>query len=119
MFSFNSKGGIDKQQLQLAPIPTTTLADGEFITFRINIPLGFTLKIWAVGVQNDANSAPAGLTAEVDDETNAVNLVSENSKRVTGNPLAEKSGDIDVAFTVENDTGNPQNASGVFAFTVE
>lgn len=106
-------------QLQLAPIPTTVLADTEFISFRINIPSGNTLKIWVVGVQNDSNSAPSGLTAEVDDETNSNNLVSENSKRTTGDPLAEVSGNVDVAMRAENDTGNSQNATATFGYTIE
>lgn len=118
--SFSIKGGIsDKGQLQLAVIPTTTLADTEFISFRINVPSGKTLKIWAVGVQNDSNNAPSGLTAEVDDETNSTNLVSENSKRATGDPLASVSGAVDVAMRAENDTGSDQNSTATFSYTVE
>lgn len=109
----------NRQELQLAVIPTTVLADTEFISFRINIPTGNTLKIWAVGVQNDSNNTPAGLTAEADDETNSTNLVSQNAKRATGTPLAEVSGDVDVAFRAENDTGGSQNTTATFAYTIE
>lgn len=118
--TFTSTGGQRAgAQLQLAPIPTTTLSDGEFISFRIHVPSDITLKIWAVGVQNISNNAPANLTAEVDDETNNNNLVSQNSKRTTGDPLAEVSGAVDVAFRTENDTGADQDATSTFAYTLE
>lgn len=107
------------QSLQVAPIPTTTLADTEFISFRVHVPSNHTLYVWAVGVQNASNNAPAGLTAEVDDETNTTNLVSQNAKRATGNPLASVSGAVDVAFRVENDTGGSQDATAAFAYTIE
>lgn len=109
----------ERQQLQVAVIPTTTLADGEFISFRIHVPDGTTLKVWAAGVQNASNNAPAGLTAEVDDETAANNLVSQNAKRVTGAPLAEVDGAVDVAFRTENDTSGSEDATSTFAYTIE
>lgn len=120
-FGFTTPGGgiADKTILQTAVIPTTTLADGEFISFRVNVPTGYTLYIWSVGVQNSSNNAPAGLTAEVDDETNTVNLVSSNQKRQTGDPIAQVDGPVDVAFRTENDTGGGQNASSSFGYTIE
>lgn len=120
-FTFNSAAaeGIQIVTIQQAVIPTTTLADGEFISFRVFVPSDFTIRIFAVGVQNASNNAPAGLTAEVDDETNAVNLVSENSKRATGDPLAEKDGPIDVAMRTENDTGGSQDATSSFSYSIE
>lgn len=112
---------LDRQTLQVAPIPNTTLADTEFISFRVHVPDGYTLNVWAMGVQNASNNAPAGLTAEVDDESNAVNLLSQNTKRAVGGdtPLASKTGPIDVAFRVENDTGGEQTTTGTFAYTID
>lgn len=114
-----SGGGIDDAaQIQQAVIPTTTLADGEFISFRLNVPADKKLVIWAVGIQNNSNNAPGGLTAEVDNESTATNVVSENQKRITGDPLAEVAGAADVAMRAENDTGNSQNASATFSYTI-
>lgn len=122
-FSFDTGagGGVIEERawIQLAVIPTTVLGDTEFISFRLFIPNGNTLKIWSVGVQNDSNNTPVGLTAEVDDETNTINLVSENSKRTTGDPLAEVDGPVDVAMRAENNTGNDQNTSATFSYTIE
>lgn len=106
------------RQIQQAGIPTTVLADGEFISTRINVPSGTRLEVYAVGVQNSSNNAPSGLTAEVDDETNTENLVSQNAKRATGSPLASVSGDVDVAFRAENDTGNSHNTTATFAYII-
>lgn len=119
-FSFQSQSASPNfQTVQQAVIPTTTLSDTEFISFRVHIPAGFTIKILVVGVQNASNNAPTGLTAEVDDETNTVNLVSQNSKRAVGDPLAEVDGAVDVAFRIENDTGSDQNATGAFSYIIE
>lgn len=112
-------GSVGGPALQQAVIPSTQLSNGEFISFRVFVPDGKVIEIFTVGVQNDANNAPAGLTAEVDDETNAVNLVSKNAKRVSGDPITSKAGPISVAFRTENDTGATQNATGTFGFTVE
>lgn len=109
----------DKAARQMATIPTTILEDGQFISFRIFVPSGKTLNIWSLGVQNDSNQTPSGLTAEIDDETNSSNLVSFNSKRESGNPLESEGGDFDAAFRVENDTGDVQNASATFSYTLE
>lgn len=111
--------GPSAQEIQQGGIATTQLSDGQFISLRVHIPSGSTLKVWSVGVQNNSNNAPAGVTAEVDDETNAVNLVSENSKRSLGNPLAEVDGPVDVAFRVENDSGGTENVSLTFSLTIE
>lgn len=99
-------------------IDNTELQNGEFISFRFRIPAGKTLKVWAAGAQNASNSAPAGLTAEVDDETNSTNLVSENGKLTTGSPLGSVTGPVDVAFRVENDTGSTQRATGQFRYSL-
>lgn len=109
----------DAQDRRPLPIPTTTLSDTEFISIRLHVPTGNTLNIYAAGVQNASNNAPTGLTAEVDDETNATNLVSENSKRTTGSPLASVSGAVDVAFRAENNTGGSQDASATFEYSLE
>lgn len=99
-------------------IDNTELQNGEFISFRFRIPDGKTLKVWAAGAQNSSNSAPSGLTAEVDDETNSTNLVSENGKLTTGSPLGSVAGPVDVAFRVENDTGSTQRATGQFRYSL-
>jgi len=108
-----------KQAIQIAPIPTTRIPDGDFVSFRINVPAGFTLKVWILGVQNDSNNAPANLDAIVRDETNGVNITSQNSKRATGSPIAEKDGAIDVSLRINNGTGSIQNASAIFGITIE
>lgn len=105
---------------QTINIPQTELADGEFISQRIHVPSGKTIYFWTVGVQNASNSAPSGLTLEVDDETNAVSITGgRNSKYVSEDPLGSKSGAIDVAVRVENDTGGTENASGFAEYTIE
>jgi len=97
---------------QTLNIPTTTLKDTEYITQRLHVDTDETLEILAVGVQNDENSAPAGLTLDVDDETHAVTLVSENAKKASGSPLADVSGSVDIVIAVSNDTGGEVSASG-------
>ena len=110
---------VDDRVRQVAAIPTTTLADTEYITTRVHVPTDRSLNLWAVGVQNAANNAPAGLTADADDETNGTTLVSENAKRSTGAPLASVDGAVDVALRARNATGGEQDASAVFEYTIE
>jgi len=116
-----SQGGTieNKQDIQLAPIPTVTLADGEEIFFRINIPQGYTFKLFSIGIQNSSNNLPAGLLAEVIDETNNNTLVSKNVKRDTGDPLVEVDGNVNLAIGQRNSTGGTQNSSATFAYTIE
>lgn len=97
-------------------IQTTQLQDTEYISKRLRVPNGSTLNVYAAGVQTTDNTIPAGLTAEVDDETNAVNLVSRNAKRATADPLATVDGPVDVAFRAENNTGDVQNANADFEY---
>lgn len=113
-------GSIDKREFQNSPIPTTVLRPGQFISFRTHVPYGVDLNLWAMGVQNASNSVPSGLTAEVDDETRNQNLASENAKRVTGSStIGSATGEANIAFRIENDTGNTQNASATFSYTLE
>lgn len=105
-----------------AIIPTTQLTDTQFISFRTHAGSQETFKLWAAGVQNNNNNTPTGLTAEVDDETNTVNLLSENTKRIAataGSPIASATGPVDIALRIENDSGSTQNATGIFSYTIE
>lgn len=103
-----------------AQIPLTEIADtNTAVGLQMQVPSGKTLKVLEVGVQDDTESAPAGLTVEVQDVTNATSLVSQNAKHAEGSPLASKSGAIDVQFRVANSTGGSINASGYVLYTME
>ncbi len=68
---------------------------------------------------DDSESAPSGLTVEVQDLTNASTIYSANAKHDEGAPLASKDGAIDVQFRVANATGGSVNASGYVLYTME
>lgn len=103
-----------------ATIPLTEIADGNnAVGLRKQIPSGKTLRVLEVGVEDDTGSAPAGLTIEVRDLTNAVDIVSQNARHAEGSPLASKDGAIDVAFRAANATGGSVNASGYVLYTME
>lgn len=102
----------------MATIPTTQLADGEYVAFRLHINDGETLLVFAAGVQNDANATPADLTAVIRDETAGSTLYQESVARDTGDPLVELEGPADVRFATDNATGGPQNASAHFQLSV-
>lgn len=109
-----------KQAVNTATIPNTEIGNtNEAVGLRMNVPSGKTLKIWALGVQNDSNSTPTDLDIRVRDETNGTNIVDQNQAYNEGTPIASKSGAIDVSFKVMNDTGSTQNASGWVSWTVE
>lgn len=113
-------GGIaDKTILPPAATMSAVLQDGEHTAIRVNVPSGRTLKVWYVGVQNELNNAPTNLKAVVRDETNSTDIVSENAKFSSGQPLAEKAGAIDIECRARNDTGSEQEVSGYFNFTLE
>lgn len=104
-----------------ATVPLTEIADGNTaVGLQKQVPSGKTLSVLEVGVQDDTESAPAGLTIEVQDVTNATSIVSENATHAEGSPLASKDGAIDVQFRVANSTGtDPVNASGYVLYTME
>lgn len=102
----------------MATIPTTQLADGDFVAFRLHVNDGETLLVFAAGVLTDANDTPAGLTAVVRDETAGVTEYQESAARDTGDPLVEIEGPADVRFAADNATGGPQNASAHFQLSV-
>lgn len=108
----------DRSARKTLNIPTTTLQDTEYIIQRFHLLTGETFEIYAVGVQDDSNSAPTGLTFEVDDETNGVNALSANAKKSTGDPLASVDGPVDLAVAVLNDTGDTINASGFVEYEI-
>lgn len=110
-----SGSGGGAQRLEIA---TVDLGDGVVYGLRENYESGDTVNIKAVGVQNDSNNAPAGLTVEVRDETNATTLVSQNSKKATGSPLASVSGAVDLFYRINNATGSAQNATAIFVVEV-
>lgn len=96
-------------------ITTTTLNDTQYINQRIHVPDGQTLEIIALGVQNASNQAPTDLYAEVHDETNGITLLKRNTKRTTEDgPLASVDGPVDVAFRIQNSSGNAQDATADF-----
>lgn len=102
----------------MTAIPTTALADGDFVAFRIHIDDGETLLVFAAGVQTDANTTPAGLTAVVHDETAGETLYQENVNRETGDPLVELEGPADVRFAADNASGGELNATAHFQLSV-
>lgn len=113
-------GQDDTIRTRQATIPLTEIGDtNTAVGLQKLVPTGKTLKILEVGVTDDAESAPAGLTIEVQDLTNAATIVSKNAKHAEGAPLASKSGAIDVQFRVANSTGGPVNASGYVLYTME
>lgn len=115
-------GGIeDKASLPPVVLPTATLPDTQFIASRINVPAGRVLNVWGAGVQTQSNTIPAGLNAVVRDETNAVDIVSENSKSTiqTSSPIGSVQGPVDISFRTENETGGQQQASSFFVPTLE
>lgn len=102
----------------MATIPTTQLADGDFVAFRLHVNDAETLLVFATGVQTDGNDTPAGLTAVVRDETAGTTLYQESTARDTGDPLVELEGPADVRFAADNATGGPVNASAHFQLSV-
>ena len=121
-FTGGGGGGIeDKASLPPITLPTTTLPDTQFVASRINVPSDRVLRVWVGGVQTQSNTIPAGLNAVVRDETNAVDIVSENSKSTvqSESPIGSVQGDVDVSFRTENETGGQQQASSFFVATLE
>lgn len=113
-------GQDDTIQTRQATIPLTEIADtNTAVGLRKLIPSGKTLKVLEIGVEDDTGSAPAGLTIDVRDHTNAVDIVSQNTRHSEGSPIASKSGAIDVSFRVSNGTGGSVNASGYVLYTME
>lgn len=103
-----------------ATIPLTEIAAGNTaVGLQKLVPSGTTLHILEMGVTDDTESAPSGLTIEVQDLTNATTIHSVNAKHAEGSPLASKSGAIDVQFRVANATGGTVNASGYVLYTME
>ncbi len=110
----------DQIRTRQANIPLTEIADGNTaVGLQKQVPSGKTLKILEMGVTDDSESAPSGLTVEVQDLTNAVTIHSVNAKHAEGSPLASKDGAIDVQFRVANATGASVNASGYVLYTME
>lgn len=108
-----------RQSLTPAYIPTTTLANGDYIRARFAVPDGFTLKVWVAGVYNSDWNAPLDLDCWIYKRSvNSHAIISEDTRRV-GNPITSVEGPEDVAFQIENRTGTEQNASGYFAHTLE
>lgn len=65
-----------------------------------------------MGVQNDSNNSPSGLTANVENESTGNEVESVNSKRE--DVSVEVEGEADVSLEIENQTGSQQNANGFF-----
>lgn len=111
-------GGAAAETLQMATLPTANISDGDFFSFRVNIPPGFTLNVYAMGVQTSNNTIPAGVATVVRDETNSTDLYSSSQKRVVGDPLMSVEGEVDVGFRVDNASGAPQDLTGTFAYQI-
>lgn len=113
-------GQDDTLRMRQATIPLSEIADtNTAVGLRKLIPSGKTLKILEIGVEDDTGSAPSGLTIEVRDHTNGVDVVSQNTRHNEGSPIASKAGAIDVSFRVSNGTGGSVNASGYVLYTME
>lgn len=113
-------GSDETVRTRQANIPLTEIADtNTAVGLRKLVPSGKTLNILEIGVEDDTGAAPVGLTIEVRDLTNAVDIVSQNTRHNEGAPIASKAGAIDVAFRVANATGGPINASGYVLYTME
>lgn len=109
-----------QERTRQANVPLTEIDTGNnAVGLRKQVPTGKTLKVLEAGVQNDSGNAPASLDMVVYDLTNATAIHTESTTHSEGDPLASKSGDIDVAFRVENATGSTVNASGYVLYTME
>ena len=105
--------------LRRTDIPLTAISDTETaVGAQFHVPSGQTLSIYAVGVQTAGQTAPAGLTVDVHDLTNATNIHSANTLHAEGSPLASKAGAIDVRIRVSNSTGASVDASGYVLYEV-
>lgn len=115
--------GGDGSPTDMGFIETRNLNDGDYAAARTHVPSGYEVKIFALGSQTASNTSPSGLTSRVEDETNSSVITSTGQKSNNGNPIASRSsadagGPFDVAFIVENGTGNPQDVAGFFVWAV-
>lgn len=92
--------------------------DSPYVFHRQHVPSGKTLYIYEMGLQDESNTAPSGITVEAYDETNAVSLASYNTKFTEGTALASKSGAIDVAFQLDNSSASTNGYSGFVVFAL-
>lgn len=103
---------------EMVNIPGVNLADGTTHGHTITLPAGYRLSVYALGAQDDTNSAPSGLTAEVFDVTNSRTVISKNQKLFTETLAAGYHGDestsYDIELRINNNTGGSVNTTGQF-----
>lgn len=99
-------------------IPTTTLADGDYIRARFTVPDGLTLKVWQAGVHTQDWTAPDGLDCTIRIPNEPLRMLAQSTRNV-GNPITSVDGPQDIAFEIGNFTGAEVNTSGYFSHTLE
>lgn len=108
-----------RQSLTPAFIPTTTLADGDYIRARFTVPDGFDMKVWAAGVHDENWDAPLDLDCALHIPADNLTTMLAQSTRAVGDPITSVTGPEHVAFQIANYTGAEVNASGYFTYTLE
>lgn len=111
-------GGAAAETLQMATLPTASISSGDFYSFRVNIPSGFTLNVYSMGVQTSSNTLPSGVSTVVRDETNGTDLYTAAQKRAVGDPLTSIGGNVDIGFRISNTSGAPQDLTATFAYQI-
>jgi hypothetical protein len=113
-------GTDSKVRTRQAQVPMTEIDSGKSaVGLQKQVPSGKTLRVLELGVTDDTESAPSGLSVEVHDLTNATTIASTNAKHSEGSPVATVDGAVDVQFRVSNATGGKTNASGYVLYTME
>jgi uncharacterized UPF0146 family protein len=98
---------------ELYNLPYTEVPDGDNVLgAKFNVPSGESVDLVEVGVQNDAEQAPAGLEIVVEDVTNTTELTRQASKHYSADPIATISGPVDILVKLSNSTGSAQKCSG-------
>lgn len=111
--TFNPSGGGGGKAV--IPVPAWSVNDGDYAAVSYRLPSGETLEILEVRAVNSAGNAPAGLTAQVVNETDANTVINQNTTKQTGDPLDSIDGAATISFRVDNATGtNPLTVEGDF-----
>lgn len=118
--SWNLQGHLSRRPNN--SITIQTIADASNVAIPVRVPAGETMRLWVWGVRSSTQTTPAGLTAVFYDETAGAQVNAASTSYETGGPIASLDGGTtgkDATLRVNNATGGPIDAGGVFGYTIE
>jgi hypothetical protein len=99
--------------------PYYAISDGDYETIgTYHVSSGSTLEVTELGLYNDLQNVPSGVSIILRDVTGGSDVTSASSKIVSGDPVASVSGQVDLEVRLDNASGSTQALSGFLKFRV-